>query len=1469
MGTAQGLQGSGVTGRSSGEERTIRADGLRFRRASAGAIATAVLATVIAIAPSPPAGAGTLGIQLPAGFDEVNDFNGTLLGPTAVAWAPDGRRFVAEKSGRVRVVTSTGTLIGPPLLDIRSKVNNSSDRGLLGIATDRDFATNGYLYLLYVYELLPETPDSDQPMVSRLTRVTVNPDNTLQNPANPETVILGTYNSGPCPPADNNIDCIPADAKFHAIGTVRVDPVDGTLWVGSGDATTTSVQLQAFRTYDNESFAGKIIHVDRNGRGLANHPFCPTNTDLDDVCTKLYAKGFRNPFRFHLRPGKGPIVGDVGNSLREELDLVKPGRSYGWPCYEGDAKMPGYSQSSRCQLEYQKEGTPDAHVGPNWAYPHEGGASITAGPAITNDSYPQSYQGDIFVGDFVKGWIKRLEFDADGNLEDIHPFATAWGGGVDLIQAPTGELSYVDIGWDMEPTDGAVRRFVYSADNEPPVPVAKASPTSGPSPLTVQFDGDDSTDPENDPLTYRWDFGDGETSNAANPTHVYTTPKTYEATLRVDDGLGRNPTDTIEITVNGDPPPVAAIATPANNSLYVDGAEVQLQGSATDDPDGSLTGNSLSWQVLLHHNTHVHQIGTFTGTSSSFNTLDNHDSDSFYEIKLTATDSAGQSDTETVKIYPRTVALTLDSAPRGAPISYDNLEAEAAPFVRQAASGFQASIVADASFTRNGTTYNFVGWSNGELRQQIYTVPNQAVTLTANYEAASGAPVNTTPPSIAGDAKKGAVLAAAPGGWSGTEPMDLTYRWRSCPPYDTEVAADAPLAHWRLGETGGNTALDSSGHARDGSYVTAPGLGVPGAITGDADTAVGFVETGDRMTVADDNELRLNDDFSIEFWSKLNAYTNTYPGIFRKGSSASSGTGYAIFYNSDLRPNFKRAGIQKKSSAAAALSTDSFRHYVVSYNAANETLKWFVDGALDKTYTSTVLPENIDPSSLQIGRGDHYGNHVIDEVALYATALPGARVAAHYDAGRQGCRDVEDATSSTFTPGDDQVGMRLKVRVTATNGAGAASATSDATDPIVEDVGRPPTNTASPKIDGDAVETSLLSASTGEWAGSTPRTYEYRWQRCPTYPGTVRADAPLAYWRLGEGSGTNAKDSSGNLRDGRYVNGPLRGQLGALGGDANTAAAFVETGDRVEVQDADAIRMNDSFSIEFWAKLRSFGSGYPGFLRKGVSSSSGSGYLVFYNSDLRPNFKRAGIQKKASVAAALSTDTFKHYVIAYDEGLKRLRWYVNGALDSSYSNVALPESLEAGDLHLGRGDKYGDHVLDEVALYGAALSPGRVAAHFAAGGQACTDIPDATTDTYIPTSTDVGARLRVLVTATNDAGMTTAPSDATDVVTAVPVAPAMLAEPAIAGTPERGETLTVRRGSWRGTPPVSYDYSWKRCRYSKSLGRLVCSRISTEHDKRYEPRKHDVGYRLKVKVIASNSAGRDHAFSRPTKKVTT
>jgi glucose/arabinose dehydrogenase len=687
-------------------------------------------------------GSASAAVTYPADFQETTMVSG-LTQPTAAEWAPDGRMFIAEKPGRVKVV-QPGSSTAVTILDITSQVNESYDRGLLDIALDANFDVNGYMYLLYAVEKNPLMADTDAPTYSRLTRVQVS----ATNAVSAETTILGsqstcvTQNLATTWPSGNDLDCIPAEGRSHAIGTVLAAP-DGTLYVGSGDASSyAEYDPLAFRVYDEQSLAGKIVHIDRSGNGLPGHSFCPTDTNLAHVCTKLYAKGFRNPFRFKLRADGSLSVGDVGWSTREEIDIVRSGgKSYGWPCYEGTIQTPTYQDQSKCATEYAKPA--GTHTPPNYDYQHQGSNAIISGPRYTGGPYPDSFDGSTFFGDYAFGFLKRVTFDSQDKNPVVQDFATGWSG-VDLMMTPGGEIAYADMG-DFGPGNGSIKRIVYLPSAGTPTAVASATPRAGGKPLTVQFNGSGSSDPEGDTLSYDWSFGDGTAhSTAANPSHQYLGAGTFTATLTVNDGHGHSDTASVQVSVFNSPP-TPVIASPAAGSTYRDGDTIQLQGSATDAQDPA-SAIQLSWNVTLHHGSHTHAMGSFAGPTAQFTAPRDHDGDSYFEIRLRATDTSGEWSETTREIHPETVPFALASVPSGAPVTYGGTS-RTAPYSTNSAIGLQTTIGAGDSFTTaDGRKWYFASWSDGGARSHQIEIPAFAQTLTASYyeDKANGRPATAS-----------------------------------------------------------------------------------------------------------------------------------------------------------------------------------------------------------------------------------------------------------------------------------------------------------------------------------------------------------------------------------------------------------------------------------------------------------------------------------------------------------------------------------------------------------------------------------------------------------------------------------------------------------------------------------------------------------------------------------------------------
>jgi glucose/arabinose dehydrogenase/PKD repeat protein len=657
---------------------------------------------------------------LPAGFEERTIASG-LNYPTTAAYAPDGRIFIAEQPGRVRVVLADGTLRAQPLLDISGHVNSYKDRGLIGLAVDAGFASNGYLYLAYTHETNAGDPTGAK--TARLTRVTVGADNSVS----PETVLLGATGAVPCPAAANTIDCIPSDFGTHSIGGVRADP-DGTIWLSTGDGSPHPPNQGSFRAQDEQSLAGKVLHVDRNGHGLPGHPFCPGEADLTKVCTKVYGMGFRNPFRFSLRAGAGPFIGDVGLNSREEWTLVRAGGNHGWPCYEGTLKTAAFDDDLRCMSLYSKAGTAGGPVMPLHECSHPGCSAAVGGPQWSSPGFPAEYTGDLFITDYEVGFIRRLKADAGGNLLSVTNWASEAYGAVDLQQTAHGTLALVSYG-DGSPNTGTLSEIRHVAANRTPIARATATPQWGAVPLSVSFDGRSSMDPDGDPLTYAWSFGDGGTSTDAAPTHVYADGSADRtATLTVRDPSGAQSSTAIPISP-GNTPPQVSISAP---STFRAGQPVAMAASATDAEDGPVAGAELSWTVKLHHKDHVHRLSDAAGPAATFSAQDDHDADSHYEVVVTATDGRGLTGSASTLVQPETRTLTLESSPAGAPVSYDGV-AYTTPHTRQAAVGFRSNVSTPDIFSKDGKLYEFVSWSDGGARNHEIQIPPADLALTANY----------------------------------------------------------------------------------------------------------------------------------------------------------------------------------------------------------------------------------------------------------------------------------------------------------------------------------------------------------------------------------------------------------------------------------------------------------------------------------------------------------------------------------------------------------------------------------------------------------------------------------------------------------------------------------------------------------------------------------------------------------------
>ncbi|MFI9168641.1 PQQ-dependent sugar dehydrogenase [Streptomyces lincolnensis] len=613
--------------------------------------------------------------------------------PMSLAVLPDRSVLHTSRDGELRLTDAAGTTRLAGKLDVYSH----DEEGLQGIGVDPGFTENRFIYLYYAPPL--NTPAGDAPEtgtaadfapfdgVNRLSRFVLKADGTLDNAS--ETKILDV-------PASRGICChVGGDIDFDAAGNLYLstgddsNPFQSDGFTPIDERATRNPAFDAQRTSGNTNdLRGKILRIKVGADGSYSVPdgnlFAP---GTDKTRPEIYAMGFRNPFRFSVDKATGILyVGDYGPDAgaadpargpagQVEFARVTGPGNFGWPYCTGDndayvdydfatgTSGAAFDCAAPKNTSPNNTGLTDLPPAQTAWIPYDGGSvpefgsgseSPMGGPVYHYDpaldspvKFPEAYDGDFFAGEFGRRWIKRISSDAGGTVESIND--VPWTGTqiMDMAFGPDGALYVLDYGlaWFGGDENSALYRIENATDGHSPVAQAAANRTSGQAPLRVGFSSAGTSDQDGDALTYSWDFGDGRTSTAANPTHTYRKNGTYTATLTAKDASGRTGSASVQIVV-GNTAPKVTLELPRDGQLFSFGDAVPFKVRVTDPEDGrTIDCSKVKVTFVLGHDSHGHPVTSANGCTGTIQTSadggHDDDADIFGVFDAEYTDNGG------------------------------------------------------------------------------------------------------------------------------------------------------------------------------------------------------------------------------------------------------------------------------------------------------------------------------------------------------------------------------------------------------------------------------------------------------------------------------------------------------------------------------------------------------------------------------------------------------------------------------------------------------------------------------------------------------------------------------------------------------------------------------------------------------------------------------------------------------------
>ncbi len=567
-----------------------------------------------------------------------------VAGALALDIAPDERAFVGLRKGQIKIWKPDNTMVTAGMLSVYSGLED----GLIGLAVDPGFATNHFIYIYY---------SASSESFQHLSRFTVNGD-TIDMASEkillkvPDDRATGVCHTG-------------GGMEFDWQGNLWLGIGDGTNpYESDGYAPLnegTPSQDSERSAGNSKDFRGSILRITPKADGTYSVPAGNLFTNAADGLPEIFVKGTRNSYRIAVDKAHNWVYwGDIGpdaggaNSSRgprgyDEFNQAKTAGYYGWPFCIADNKAynaynfstgtsgaladcaGGPANNSRNNTGLKK--LPPAQ--PAWMFYHpdagsnpldsadRGGRTALGGDVYnwraggSPKKLPRALDGHVFLMEFSRKWVRDVTVSSTGaymsNKKFLSSLRSDWGPVLNMRISPSGvmyisQYGGIDTYAGSSPDPQSLFRveFIGQAGRQP-IAVIGATPTSGPTPLAVTFSSAGSKDPANMAITYAWDFdGNGTTdSTVANPSYTYTTGGAFKAKLTVRNAAGLTASAIIDI-VAGNTRPVVTVASPPAGGFVGANELVDYTVSVTDAEDGTVACTSVSGELQLAHDEHVH-----------------------------------------------------------------------------------------------------------------------------------------------------------------------------------------------------------------------------------------------------------------------------------------------------------------------------------------------------------------------------------------------------------------------------------------------------------------------------------------------------------------------------------------------------------------------------------------------------------------------------------------------------------------------------------------------------------------------------------------------------------------------------------------------------------------------------------------------------------------------------------------------